>query len=311
MDALDASRSRPEGSSHGDDLDALEQLAALQPDPAAFRGWLTEQLKVPGDPMGVTLSTVHRVKGMEWPHVVVVAANQGLFPHRLADDVEEERRVFHVAITRCQRHVDVIADRTRTSPFVAELQQAASRPTPPARTGTGPSGTVAATRTDDGVLADVGLQVVLAGGLAGHISAVHADHAVVDLALGGRSRVPFGEQVRIADEPLALCAHARRRSASRAGAAGRTSAATDAGRLLDVDAEEVDEALFEALRAWRGRIASETGVPAYLVFHDRALRVIAARKPDTLRALAGCPGVGPAKLERFGDDVLDIVAAHP
>ena len=316
MDALDASRSRPEGSSHGDDLDALEQLAALQPDPAAFRGWLAEQLKVPGDPQGVTLSTVHRVKGMEWPHVVVVAANQGLFPHRLADDVEEERRVFHVAITRCQRGVDIIADRSRTSPFVAELAQATTRAAAAARTEAGPGAAPDAVRTEDGVRADVGLQVVLAGGLAGRISAVHADHAVVELALGGHSRVPFGESVRIDGEPLALRARARRRSRGRAGGSDPATSTSggrsgDGDRLLDVDAEEVDEALFEALRAWRGRIAGETGVPAYLVFHDRALRVIAARKPDTLRALAGCPGVGPAKLERFGDDVLDLVAAHP
>jgi hypothetical protein len=67
MDALDSSRTRPEGSSHGDDLDALEQLATLQPDPATFADWLAERLRVPGEPTGVTLSTVHRVKGMEWP----------------------------------------------------------------------------------------------------------------------------------------------------------------------------------------------------------------------------------------------------
>jgi DNA helicase II / ATP-dependent DNA helicase PcrA len=50
MDTLDASRSRPEGSSHGDDLDALAQLAALHPDPVTFREWLIEALRVPGDP---------------------------------------------------------------------------------------------------------------------------------------------------------------------------------------------------------------------------------------------------------------------
>ena len=314
MDALDASRSRPEGSSHGDDLDALEQLAALQPDPAAFRSWLTEQLKVPGDPQGVTLSTVHRVKGMEWPHVVVVAANQGLFPHRLADDVEEERRVFHVAITRCQRHVDIIADRTRTSPFIAELRDAASRPTAATRTDAPTGEPVTATRTDDGVLAAVGVQLVLAGGIAGRISAVNPDHAVVDLTFGGRSRVPFGEAVEVDGERLVLQARAPRpgsRPGTTVRSGGQRGGTTDDGRLLDVDADEVDEALFEALRAWRSRIASDTGVPAYLVFHDRALRVIAARKPDTLRALAGGPGVGPAKLERFGDDVLDLVATHP
>jgi superfamily II DNA helicase RecQ len=34
------------------------------------------------------------------------------------------------------------------------------------------------------------------------------------------------------------------------------------------------------------------------------------RRPATVRELASCPGVGPTKLERYGDDVLDVVAAH-
>jgi hypothetical protein len=138
MDALDSSRTRPEGSSHGDDLDALEQLAALHPEPATFRDWLTDRLRVPGQPDGVTLSTIHRVKGMEWDRVVVYAANAGLFPHRLADDVEEERRIFHVAVTRCRRHVDIIADRERISPFVGELTRAAPRTPPTSSPGLGP-----------------------------------------------------------------------------------------------------------------------------------------------------------------------------
>ena len=62
---------------------------------------------------GVALSTVHRVKGMEWPFVVVLGAHDGLMPHALADDIEEERRIFHVAITRGDTAVQVIADATR------------------------------------------------------------------------------------------------------------------------------------------------------------------------------------------------------
>ncbi len=122
MATLDSAKSRPEGSSHGDDLDALDQLAALHPDPVTFREWLVESLRLPGDDDGVVLSTVHRVKGMEWDHVVVFAANQGLMPHRLAEDEEEERRVFHVAVTRCRETVTVVSDRTSTSPFVDELR---------------------------------------------------------------------------------------------------------------------------------------------------------------------------------------------
>jgi DNA helicase II / ATP-dependent DNA helicase PcrA len=338
MDALDSSRTRPEGSSHGDDLDALEQLAALHPDPATFRDWLADRLRVPGHPDGVTLSTIHRVKGMEWDRVVVYAANAGLFPHRLADDVEEERRIFHVAVTRCRQHVDVIADRERVSPFVGELTRAAARPTAdgaaagtagdPARaSGARPvtpdrraSGEVAPTRRGDGaVVAAVGVEVQLAGGLAGPIVALDDGAAVVAARPTATElpptdlRVSFGAPVTVAGQRTNLVAP--RAAGARGGGVGDRPDrgpglfGRDAG-TGDGAGEPIDEALFEQLRAWRARIAAETGVPAYLVFHDRHLRAIAGRRPRTLRELAACPGVGPTKLERYGDDVLDLVDTH-
>jgi DNA helicase II / ATP-dependent DNA helicase PcrA len=306
MDALDASRSRPEGSSHGDDLDALEQLAALQPDPAGFRDWLVDRLRVPGDPTGVTLSSVHRVKGMEWRHVVVFAANQGLFPHRLADDVEEERRVFHVAVTRCQQQVDVIADKDRASPFVAELTTPADRASVPETGPMTPPAPAAATRGEDGTVVAVrGLRVTVTGGFTGTLTDVARDHAVVTVAKDVVLRVPFGQPVTIEDAPTRLVkAPTRPRARSAAG-----------GRLLDLDDAPMDapmdDELFEALRSWRKRIASEAGFPPYIVFRDETLAAVARRKPVTLRELAACPGVGPTKLERYGDDVLDLVASHP
>ena len=113
MDVLDSSRREADRSTHLDDLAALQQVAALHPDPLTFERWLTEVLAHPGDPDGVTLSTVHRVKGREWPYVIVIGAKSGLFPHRLSEDIEEERRVFHVAVTRGGTEVVVIADRSR------------------------------------------------------------------------------------------------------------------------------------------------------------------------------------------------------
>jgi DNA helicase II / ATP-dependent DNA helicase PcrA len=332
MDALDSSRTRPEGSSHGDDLDALEQLAALHPDPATFRQWLTDRLRVPGDPDGVTLSTVHRVKGMEWDHVVVFAANAGLFPHRLADDVEEERRIFHVAVTRCRTHVDVVGDRARPSPFVAELTRLVKgrRPEPTeAMARTGEAGdappVVAPTRGADGaVVAAPGVVVHLAGGLTGPITGVTDDAAVVAAHLGGGAadasgsdpgrptevRVPFGAPVVVAGEHTTLGGPPRGTGLGGRRAGLDATAGRGPGRGGDADPSPADEALYEALRTWRARVAAEHGLPAYLVFHDRHLRAIASRRPRSLRELAGCPGVGPTKLERYGDDVLDLVDSH-
>jgi hypothetical protein len=50
-------------------------------------------------------------------------------------------------------------------------------------------------------------------------------------------------------------------------------------------------------------------VPAYLVFHDRTLDAIAAAAPGSTFELAEVPGVGPAKLDRYGDEVLALVAS--
>ena len=129
MTLLDSS-GNGEGSSHLDDLIALEQVAALHPDAATFDGWLREVLRRETAPDGVTLSTVHRVKGREWSRVAVFGVNAGLLPHRLAQDDEEERRVFHVAITRGREQVVLLVDEERPSPFLDELTGQVSRRRP-------------------------------------------------------------------------------------------------------------------------------------------------------------------------------------
>ena len=149
---LDASRRAVDRSAHGDDLRALMSVAPHCDDPAVFEGWLRGRLtegRADGDEgdsrlgrpswgRGVRLATVHRVKGLEWPHVIVLSATEGLMPHRLASDPEEERRVFHVAITRCSESVTVIADGPK-SPFVREMQWRSSlEPAAPAEEPSGP-----------------------------------------------------------------------------------------------------------------------------------------------------------------------------
>jgi ATP-dependent DNA helicase RecQ len=70
-----------------------------------------------------------------------------------------------------------------------------------------------------------------------------------------------------------------------------------------------DEALFQALRARRMEVAKAQGVPPYVIFHDSSLREMALRKPRDLVDMAQIPGVGQAKLERYGDGFLAAIAA--
>ncbi|HET8719082.1 MAG TPA: ATP-dependent DNA helicase UvrD2 [Nocardioidaceae bacterium] len=69
-----------------------------------------------------------------------------------------------------------------------------------------------------------------------------------------------------------------------------------------------DEELFERLRSWRAGRAEEQKVPAYVVFTDLTLQAIAEARPTDGRALLAISGVGPGKLDKYGDDVLALVA---
>ncbi|MGC4962362.1 DNA helicase RecQ [Gordonia sp. DT218] len=74
------------------------------------------------------------------------------------------------------------------------------------------------------------------------------------------------------------------------------------------DLPEADRGLFEHLRSWRKAEASSRGVPPYVVFNDATLRELAARRPETAEQMRGVSGVGDAKLEQYGDDVLATIA---
>jgi DNA helicase-2/ATP-dependent DNA helicase PcrA len=228
MRALDGFQRSPKQSGQLDDLDALIELAAIHPDPATFEHWLRDELRAAGDPDGVRLATVHRVKGREWPYVVLHDAGEEQLPHRLAEDLEEERRIFHVAITRASRQATVVAPRAAPSPFVAE-------------------------------------------------------------ALGEEGVSPA---IRRRTD--------RDRAATRTGGRDRAAPATAASNA--------DPALASALREWRRERAKADAVPAYVVFSDATLEAIAVASPSSLDELGRLKGIGPAKLERYGGDILAVVA---
>jgi DNA helicase-2/ATP-dependent DNA helicase PcrA len=203
----------------------------------------------------ITLSTVHRVKGLEWPHVVVWDASDGVMPHRLntsGPDLEEERRVFHVAITRARRSAVVLSRSGAPSRFLQEMTGEAPHTAPDTM----------ANRVNDAT---------------------------------GRRRDGRGEV---------------RSDTARGGgndAAERLRQRRDRRNRQPDKAVELDEAgtrRADALREWRRKRAKEDGVPAYVVLHDRHIDGVAHRAPTTLDELAVCDGIGPTKLDRYGDDIL-------
>jgi len=70
---------------------------------------------------------------------------------------------------------------------------------------------------------------------------------------------------------------------------------------------EPDDPVYAELKRWRAERATADEKPAYVVFHNTTLAEIVRRGPRTLSELAAVPGVGPAKLERYGEEVLELL----
>ncbi|WP_299328748.1 DNA helicase RecQ [Parasphingopyxis sp.] len=81
-------------------------------------------------------------------------------------------------------------------------------------------------------------------------------------------------------------------------------------RRRNQDANPVGDPLFDALREKRRVMAAENAVPPYVIFHDATLREMAGAKPATLSAMAQISGIGQAKLARYGEDFLAVIAEH-
>ena len=241
-----------------------EELApAVGESLSAFVAELDSRAEVQHAPIadGVTLATVHAAKGLEWPIVFLVGFSDDLMPFDVDDaDIEEERRLAYVAITRA-------AD-------ALHLSWAAARQ-PGGRSYRRPSR-------------------FLVEALAGTSTPVDGRSGGVVRKGSGRVR---GERTRKGPARCRVCRKGLVTAPERTLGRCQTCPAD-----LDVD-------LLDALRAWRLETSRAKQVPAYVVFTDVTLVAIAEQRPSDRDALAEIPGIGPAKLEAYGDDVLAMVGA--
>jgi ATP-dependent DNA helicase RecQ len=99
--------------------------------------------------------------------------------------------------------------------------------------------------------------------------------------------------------------HSRPTSARRALLRGTVSTHTV---RAEIQLSPDDQALFDRLRAWRASLAQAEGLPAYTIVQDRALRAIAVSRPRNRAELASLDGIGSAKLDRYGHEILTLVA---
>lgn len=180
---------------------------------------------------GVTLSTMHAAKGLEWDVVFCTGMQEGTLPSphsQTAEEVEEERRLFYVGLTRARSILSVSWSRARKA---------------------GGRGNRGPTRFLDPLLP------------------------------------PDHESRHVGVKSVKKRSHA----------------------ALE-ELEPADRELFERLKQWRAEQASESKVPAYVIFTDATLLGIVSVRPSNPQELVGISGIGATKRERFGADVLRIVA---
>jgi ATP-dependent DNA helicase RecQ len=79
--------------------------------------------------------------------------------------------------------------------------------------------------------------------------------------------------------------------------------------FVETDLSSVQQAVFERLRWWRVETAREHNVPAYVIFHDATLREIAKAMPPSVEELRFISGVGEKKLQSYGAQIIELIAA--
>lgn len=89
--------------------------------------------------------------------------------------------------------------------------------------------------------------------------------------------------------------------------ATRKPAPAKVSRMPVSDLAPADEALIQLLRKWRADTAREQAVPAYVILHDRTLRELAEVRPTSRGLLVGITGMGAAKIEHYGEELLALI----
>jgi ATP-dependent DNA helicase RecQ len=134
------------------------------------------------------------------------------------------------------------------------------------------------------------LRQLVAGGL---LQADLAEHGALKLTAEARP-VLKGEQ------SIEMRRYVAKKSAA------RPKKGSTATHTADLSPEAA--ALFEQLRQWRADTAREQGVPAYVILHDRTLKELAEMRPTSRGHLAMVTGIGAAKIEHYGDELLSLMA---
>ena len=83
---------------------------------------------------------------------------------------------------------------------------------------------------------------------------------------------------------------------------------TTGSPLTQDDLDEAEKAVFTELRKWRLELSKKTSVPSFIIFNDRTLVELARQQPKSLTELLNISGIGQAKADKYGQEVLQAIA---
>jgi ATP-dependent DNA helicase RecQ len=87
----------------------------------------------------------------------------------------------------------------------------------------------------------------------------------------------------------------------------KSSMGSDNKKTKSMDIADNDLALWDALRACRKQLATEQGIPPFMIFHDATLKDMLENKPSSLENFARISGVGQKKLDKYGAQFLAVL----
>ena len=147
-------------------------------------------------------------------------------------------------------------------------------------------------------------------GVGRDVPFIHWRHYITQMINQGLMSIDFTDYSRLKSTPLSMGILKENHKIDLA----KYIAPEDKKKVViakrEVDLSDMDNGLLDQLKKWRSKTSKSQSVPAFVIMHDKTLKQIATLKPDTKNDLLAVDGIGKAKLEKYGDDVMEIVMAN-